>query len=99
MDEKRLRKLSGLPEVPLTEAKNPEIKLGGHIIKLVALGTSRTPFGSNPAGVVQFDSEQYEVFKQGMINIWAFGKRTSLNRADQDKFDKWMDSHLGKKGY
>jgi len=95
IDEKKLRKIAGMPE-KLVEAKNPKTKIGKHSIEILTGGRSKMPFGGNKVAIIKFDGKQFEVFKQGMINIWAFAKRPILSRSEGDEFDDWMDDNIGK---
>ena len=70
-----------------------ETQIGGHDIKLLAGGSDSNPFGNNPIAVIEFDGTRYEVYKQGMINIWAFKERPSLSNEEGKEFDTWMDSN------
>jgi len=95
IDEKKLRKIAGMPE-ELVEAKNPKTKIGKHSVEILTGGRSKMPFGGNKVAIIKFDGRQFEVFKQGMINIWAFAKRPILSRSEGDEFDDWMDDNIGK---
>ncbi len=70
-----------------------ETEIGGHKIKLLAAGRDKNPFGNNPIAIIEFDGTNYEVYKQGMINIWAFKQRPKLSNEDGKEFDNWMDNN------
>ena len=93
MDEKQLRKYAGMAE-KVTEAKNPKTKIGRHTVEILTQGRMKSPFGGNNTAIIKFDGKQFEVFKQGMINIWAFPKRPTLSRQEAEAFDEFMDANL-----
>lgn len=68
-------------------------QIGDHTIELLGSGRDNSPFGNNPIAIIKFDGTKYEVYKQGMINIWAFPKRTQLSSAESREFDEWMNNN------
>ncbi len=72
------------------------MNIGKHEIEVLGFTEQHYGVGMNFVAVINFNGDLFTVTLQGMINIWAFAKRSELTTTEASEFDIYMHAQFQK---